>query len=221
MVFVTDFDGTITEDDFFLYIKENVPGFKDLVDAPWQNYLDGKITHFNAITQMYATLRISESELISIVNKVNIDEWAVPTFKLLHEAQIPIYIASAGFNYYINILIGNEIEKFGATLVTNSSTYSQADGFILKRPPADSLFYDEGTGISKRRIVKHLQQSGKHVIFAGDGPPDYEPAQIADEVFAKKMLLDWCVKEGINTNLFDSYKDIYTYFEKELTKCEA
>ena len=216
LALVTDFDGTITDDDFFQYVKDAF--FDDSVLVPWGHYLEGNLSHFDALKQIYGTLRASEGEIINLVKKVSVDKWVIPTFKLLHEAKIPIYIASAGCDYYINLLLGKEIEQYGAKLITNSSSYSQAGGLLMERPAKDSPFYDEGVGISKKKIVETLHKDGKHVIFAGDGPPDIEPARVADVVFARHILLEKCIGEGVKTEDFNGYKDIYNYFESELTK---
>lgn len=216
MSFVTDFDGTITDDDFFVYVKEAF--LDDTALAPWNRYLAGEITHFDALKQMFGSIRVNEEELINLIKKVNVDKWVIPTFEMLHKAQIPIYIASAGCDYYIKLLIGHEIEKYGVTLVTNRSSYSQLSGLMIERLPKDSPFYNEEIGISKAGIVNHLLQGGKRVVFAGDGPPDFEPAKLADTVFAKKILLEKCEKEGLKTKKFNDYQDIYTFFESELAK---
>ncbi|MCL2008169.1 MAG: MtnX-like HAD-IB family phosphatase [Treponema sp.] len=214
--FVSDFDGTISDDDFFEYVKEAF--FDDDVLEPWRQYRRGELSHFEALKQIYGTLRAGEEEIRQVINQVKIDEWVIPTFNLCHEAKIPIYIASAGCDYYINILIGSYIEKYDITLVTNSSSYSPATGLYMERPSKESPYYDEKVGISKREIVRQLQEKGERVIFAGDGPPDIESARIADIVFAKKILLEKCKAEGIKTQNFSSFKDIYSFFEKESVK---
>ena len=216
IAFVTDFDGTITDNDFFQYVRDAF--FDDSALAPWRHYLEGKLSHFEALRQIYGSLRVCESELINLEKNIVVDEWVIPTFELLHDAQIPIYIASAGCDYYINLLIGDEIKKYEVNLITNSSRYSQTEGLIMERPSKDNRFYSESVGISKKKIVEHLHQSGKRVVFAGDGPPDIEPARIADIVFAKKILLEKCIEEGTKTEKFSSYKDIYNFFERELTE---
>ena len=216
IAFVTDFDGTITNDDFFQYVGDAF--FDDSALAPWRLYLKGKLSHFEALRQMYGSLRVCEKELIDLLKKVAVDEWVIPTFELLRDAQIPIYIASAGCDYYINLLVGGEIEKYGVNLVTNSSRYSQAEGLLMERPSKDNRFYDENVGISKKKIVEYLHQNDRRVIYAGDGPPDIDPARIADIVFAKKILLKKCIEEGIKTLKFSDYKDIYNFFEGELKK---
>ena len=209
IAFVTDFDGTITDDDFFQYVKDAFLDESAL--APWQLYLEGKTTHFEALKQIYGSLRVSEDELVDLVKKVSVDEWLIPTFEMLHNAQIPIYIASAGCDYYINLLIGDIIDKYGVRLVTNDSSYTQGGGLLMEKP-LESSYYDENVGISKRKIIAQLKESGWNVVFAGDGPPDIEPARLADIVFAKKILLDKCMAEGISIEGFNSYRDIYRYF---------
>ncbi|MCL2521433.1 MAG: MtnX-like HAD-IB family phosphatase [Erysipelotrichales bacterium] len=216
IAFVTDFDGTISDQDFFHHLRDNI--FDESALTPWNDYLDGKISHFDALKNIYGTLRICDNEIVDLVKKVTIDEWVTPTFKLLHEANVPIYIASAGCDYYINLLIGEEIKKYNITLITNPSSYSKETGLVMERPLKSHSYYDENIGISKERLVKQLQDNRQYVVFAGDGPPDFEPAKIADIVFAKKFLLEKCLKNNIKTEKFTSFKDIYLFFIKELKK---
>ena len=216
ITFVSDFDGTITDDDFFKYVKNTY--FDDSALEPWRHYLAGKLTHFDALKQIYAKLRIGECEIKEFIKKIRLDAWVIPVFKLCYDARIPVYIASAGCDFYINLIIGSEIEKYKVNLVTNHSVYSQSSGLIMEKPPKDSLYYDENYGISKKEVVRICQNNGEHVIFAGDGLPDIEAASLADVVFAKKKLFEKCVQKGIKTEVFNDYKDIYLYFEREIVK---
>lgn len=209
--FVTDFDGTITFDDFFWLVVEQYFA-KDKLE-PWNQYLDGKLSHFNALNQIFQSLHITEKELDDFITKINIDEHFLPTVKLCHSKQIPIYITSAGCDYYIKRTIGNIINKYQITLITNKGEYSQETGLQMIPPPTDSLFYNEETGISKTAVVQKLKEEGYRVIFAGDGPPDFAPAKLSDVIFARKHLLKRCQKEGIKTENFQSYKDIYTFIK--------
>jgi len=214
LAFVTDFDGTISDEDFFHYVSEAF--FDDSALEPWNRYRAGEISHFDALRLMYSTLRVCEKELAALIKNVHIDQWVVPTFKMLHDAGVPIYIASAGCDYYINILFGQEIKEYNAILVTNPSHYYKAQGLVMERPPKNCQYYDEAVGISKKKVVQLLQQEGRHVVFAGDGPPDIEPSRIADTVFAKKILLEKCIEEGIRTENFEGFKNIYNFFEGKL-----
>ncbi|MCL2571707.1 MAG: MtnX-like HAD-IB family phosphatase [Defluviitaleaceae bacterium] len=216
IAFVTDFDGTITDDDFFQYVKDAF--LDDSALEPWERYLEDKLFHFDALKEMYGALKVKEDKLVALIKNVKVDEWVIPTLDLLYRAGIPIYIASAGCDYYINLLLGKEIKKYNIKLITNPSHYAQDGNLVMERPPVDCPYYDEKVGISKKKIVEHLHEAKKYVVFAGDGPPDIEPARISEAVFAKKMLLDKCIAEGIETLKFDSFNDIYSFFEKELNK---
>jgi len=209
--FVTDFDGTITDDDFFQYVTD---AFLD-EDAlePWRLYLAGRLTHFEALRRIYGSLRAGEDEMAALLATVRVDADVVPTFELLRGAGVTVVIASAGCDFYINALLGNEIRRLGIGLVTNPSRYSRKNGLVMERLPEASPFRDEDVGISKAQVVAGLRDDGFRVVFAGDGPPDIEPARIADAVFARGRLLDLCAAEGIATERFGGYADIRGYFE--------
>ena len=212
LALVIDFDGTITDDDFFVYVRDAY--FDDKALAPWRQYLNGELTHFNALKQIYGTLRVSEEEINRLVEKVKIDKSALELFKYCFNNNIPVYIASAGCDYYIKRLIGNEIQKYNITLITNTSYYNKDEGLVMQSPPVDSWYYKESTGISKASIVEYLKKNGHFVVFAGDGPPDIEPAKIADAVFAKKILLEKCIELGISTEEFIICEQIINYIKR-------
>jgi len=215
MVFVTDFDGTVTDDDFFQYTKEAY--FDEASLAPWFEYTAGKITHFEALRRMYSTLRINEAELVRMINLIHVDKWVTAVFHILKSNGIPIYIASAGCDFYINILFGQVLKEFGVTLITNPSTYDETSGLTMSLPPNDYVYFDPAVGINKAKIVTSLQAAGKKVIFAGDGPPDIDAARVADVVFAKKTLIELCEAEGLEHFKLNSYHDIYQYLKKGKT----
>lgn len=211
IAFITDFDGTISDDDFFTYITKAY--FDEEALKPWLEYLSGYKTHFNALNEMFEQLRVSEADLQKLMNQIKIDPALIKTFELCAEKNIPIYICSAGCDYYINYLIGDLIKKYNITLISNSGTYNQKTGLTMHAPDKSSPYFDEKIGISKASIVNKLHQEGYKVIFAGDGPPDFEPAKIADVVFAKKMLLEKCQDAGLNTHKFADFNDIYTFIK--------
>jgi len=210
-VFISDFDGTITEDDFFTLISARY--FTDEMLAPWREYLSGRQTHFNALNEMFKQIHIPEAELKTFIRQIHFDKAFFKVCTLCNRKNIPIYICSAGCDYYIEELIGRELKEYGITLITNRSEYNPKQGLRMHKPRLGSLYYSETTGISKKAIVEHLHEKGYKVIFAGDGPPDFEPAQIADVVFARKLLLEKCRQAGLKTQPFGSFKNVYDYIK--------
>ena len=66
-VLVTDFDGTITRNDFYQIVTETLlpPGGL----APFHDYKAGTITHFEALQRIFAALRVTEVEILAAVAK--------------------------------------------------------------------------------------------------------------------------------------------------------
>lgn len=208
---VTDFDGTISEDDFFALVVKRYLSAKDL--EPWQLYMDGHLSHFDALNKVFSRIRIPEQELISFIKTIPLDYTFEEVAEYCADKHIPLYICSAGCDYYINILIEKIITSKHINLITNHGTYSQSRGLVMEAP-RESLFYDLKVGISKAGVVSHLLSQGFEVVFCGDGPPDVRPAQLATTVFAKKYLLDKCVESNIITRPFHSFRDVLRYLKE-------
>lgn len=210
---VSDFDGTISDDDFFAYVVREY--FDENALAPWREYLSGRKYHFDALWEMFAKLRISEAELLEFIKKIPVDENFISVAGFCREKNIPLYICSAGCDYYIKVLLGGIIKKFGITLVTNCGVYSPENGLVMTKPETSSPYYDEKLGISKAAVVGKLKNEGFKIIYAGDGAPDIEAAKLADVVFARKELLKKCREQGIPVQKFDSFADVLTFIRKE------
>jgi len=216
-VLISDFDGTISKEDFFNMAVERLLTPRDL--QPWRDYLDKKITHAEALGRIFSKIRISQSEIDSFIAGIEIDPEFQNTLKLCKKLKIPVYICSAGMDYYILKRIPEEIKKYGITLLANTGKYCPDTGFALIPPPQDYQFYDKNTGISKEALVKHLKKQGFFTIYAGDGIPDLKAAKTADAVFAKSALLKLCKEREIKTLKFDGFGDVTNYI-KERVKSE-
>ena len=208
---VSDFDGTVSEDDFFWYVADHFLTPQDL--EPWKMYMRGEISHLEAMRGVFSKLHVREEELQRFIDTIYTDKYLEETASYCHEEGIPFYIASAGCDYYINRLIGHIIKKYDIHLVTNHGVYDINKGLELF-PPKSSPFYDEDVGISKLGVVRFLKKEGYKVVFAGDGPPDVLAAKEADVVFAKKYLLEKCLENKIKNHPFTTFRDILKYLKE-------
>ena len=216
LALITDFDGTISKKDFFhLVINDLLDNNTDFL-TPWNDYLNGKIKHIDALSGIFSQIHLSQSQLDDFISTIEIDKYFYDTVKFCNNQDIPVYICSAGTNYYIKKRIADILNNFDITLVSNDATYSKENGMKLIAPPEDSPFYNSNTGISKENVVKILKQGGYTTIYAGDGKPDFESAKIADIVFAKDLLLSMCNKSNIKTQKFDNFNDILLFIRREL-----
>ena len=163
--------------------------------------------------EIFASLRVKKADLDDFIRKIRIDRDFLKTAAWCQEQQIPVYVCSAGCDYYINLLIGPEIAEYGIRLVANHGTYSSRHGLEMTPPPADSRFYDPGTGVNKAAVVAYLHELGYRVVYCGDGMPDLAAARIADWVFARKMLLRQCVNLGIPAVKLIDFEQVYRFLE--------
>lgn len=215
IAFVTDFDGTITKEDFFnLAVKRYFAGDNRCGLQPWQDFLDGKITHFQALNKIFNQVRDTKESFDALVDKIVIDDAFLKTVDLCRDAAIPMYILSAGCDYYINRVIGSVIKANDIHLITNKGVLTKEEGLRMIAPDEGSKYFHHDTGVSKAAVVQDLKEQGYFVIFAGDGLPDFAPAELADVVFAKSMLLDKCKQTGLKTEKFNDYNDIYDYIKR-------
>jgi 2-hydroxy-3-keto-5-methylthiopentenyl-1-phosphate phosphatase len=58
---ISDFDGTVTRYDFFERVRKRWPFPPE--DDPWEKFVAGQITHFQALAEIFGRIRTSEADL--------------------------------------------------------------------------------------------------------------------------------------------------------------
>ncbi|MFA6989044.1 MAG: MtnX-like HAD-IB family phosphatase [Candidatus Gastranaerophilaceae bacterium] len=208
---VTDFDGTASIDDFFWYAINEYLENSDL--KPWNDYIDGKIRHVQALSRIFEKIHVKTEDFHKFIDRFPIEEKFIDTAKLCHEKEIKLFIVSAGADYYIKRILNENINKYNINLVSNQSIYTPELGLKFIEHDKNYVYYDENLGISKVKVIKGLKDTGYYCIFAGDGKPDFDACVYADKIFARKTLLEMCQAEGIKTEKFNSYNDIYDFIK--------
>jgi len=211
LALVSDFDGTISDRDFFYYVADKY--FDEGMLKPWREFLSGKKKHFDALAEMFANLRVSQGELNDFISTIKIDEHFFEVAKWCVQQKIPVTICSAGNDYYIKQLMKNEIKKYNISLISNYGEYSEDKG-LLMRP--NEKYYDENLGVSKVAIVNDFQARGYFVIYCGDGLPDVEAACKADKIFARDMLYEECQKLEVETEKLRDFMQVKKFMEEAL-----
>ena len=211
LALVSDFDGTISHKDFFDCVVEKLLN-DNALDA-WRKYLSGEKTHFDALKEIFSKIRISENDFYNFILNLGVDRKFFKVCDLCKKSGIPIYICSGGCDYYIRVMIGKEIDNYDIKLITNYSFYSSAMGLVMRRLPKTEKYYDYDVGVSKAAVVEDVKSQGYKVIYCGDGRPDFEAAKEADTVFARSVLLEFCKKDGVVTEKFDDFDDVYKFIE--------
>jgi 2-hydroxy-3-keto-5-methylthiopentenyl-1-phosphate phosphatase len=210
-VLVTDFDGTITKEDFFWLVVEKLLKKED--SQPWNDYLAGKITHFEAMNRIFRKIHLSEEDLRRFILDISFEDGFLETVSWCKSGNIPIYIASAGSDYYIKLLL----EKAGiindVNIIANTGVYDSKKGLLMLAPDRKEAYYSHDYGVDKEAVVKLLKNSYKTVVFAGDGIPDYYAARHADVVFARRTMLRLCKENGLACRELPSYCAVLEYLQ--------
>jgi 2,3-diketo-5-methylthio-1-phosphopentane phosphatase len=202
---VSDFDGTMTRQDFYKLAVESLlpPEMPDY----WGRYRAGEITHFEALQAIFASIRADEATVRRAVERIEIDAELPRALGLLEQSGWEVVVTSAGCDWYIRILL----ERLGVTLKvwSNPGRFEPGRGLIMEMPIGSPCF-SSSLGIDKARVVRQGLSQGRRVAFAGDGPPDIEPARLvpAELRFARADLADALKVEGLRFRSYDRWSDI-------------
>lgn len=204
-VLVTDFDGTITDGDFYILAVERLLKPEDL--APWQEYRAGRITHFTALKTIFAKIRAPESVVLDILKDMRPDPRLPECAARLKAAGWHVAVASAGCGWYINRILGGLGVDF--EVHANPGRYLEG-GPLVMEAPVDSPFYSQQAGVDKAGIVRFYQERGATVAYAGDGYTDYEAASIvpAHLRYARANLAESLQEKGKKFRSFSVWSEI-------------
>ena len=102
-VLVSDFDGTMTRRDFYQLVEERLSpqGTSDW----WSEYQSGRISHFDALRQIFGAFPAGEAELIRLAHAMDLDPDLAASVTALREAGWEVVVASAGCEWYIPLLL--------------------------------------------------------------------------------------------------------------------
>lgn len=182
-ILVTDFDGTITRRDFFDLVRERWPQRKD----PWDDYVAGRLTHFEALRRIFSSIRCPESELLRVLDEMELDPFFFDAVRRLKKAGWRIIVASAGCGWYIEKLL--KPVRAEVEIRANPGRFVPDAGLEVLRPPAGDCVCEE-TGVDKLCIVQQALKLSNRVAFAGDGRPDLAPSLLVppERRFARGWL---------------------------------
>jgi len=170
-ILVSDFDGTMTKFDFFDLARRDLPSVAD--HDFWQDYVDGKITHFEALAGIFGSIRADWAGIEKVLAGMQLDPTLKDSVARLRAAGWEIIVASAGCDWYIHRLLaqaGVQLEVHA-----NPGVFAPETGLVLSLP-VHSPYFKRETGIDKSAIVRDALAHDPNAVFAGDGRPDLVPS---------------------------------------------
>jgi 2,3-diketo-5-methylthio-1-phosphopentane phosphatase len=204
-VLVTDFDGTLTRQDFYRLAIEHLipPGTHNY----WADYRAGRITHFEALQRYFASIRLSEADVLAVVDRMELDPNLAKHVRHLADAGWNVVVTSAGCDWYIRRLLA--AANVDIEVHANPGRFVPGQGLVMELPTA-SPHFSPTLGIDKAGVVRRYLAEGRTVAFAGDGFPDADAARLVPETlrFARADLADALTDEGLPFVPFEVWSDI-------------
>lgn len=204
-ILVSDFDGTMTKSDFFDLARRDLPSIAD--HDFWQDYVDGKITHFEALAGIFASIRTDWPGIERVLADMELDPALPDAVARLRAAGWEIIVASAGCGWYIHRLLDRADVQL--QVYANPGVFAPETGLVLTLP-VDSPYYKRETGIDKSAIVRAALARDSRAVFAGDGRPDLAPLNLVDPSrrFARGWLAHHLEKLGEPFRAFETWSQI-------------
>ena len=199
-----DFDGTITlEDTAWALLQAFGP-------AGWQHWSDeydaGRITDQESIIRGFESFTVPVPDVAAwALDFVQIRPGAREFFAWCHAIGLPVTIASNGLDCYILPIL--EAHGLAVDDVISARAVQQAAGIGVSYDHVwDAVYHDERD--LKRLALRRMQATGRHVVYIGDGDPDFLAASVADRVFARRRLLARCREAGVSYTPFEDFREI-------------
>lgn len=202
-VLVSDFDGTMTQHDFYkLALEQLIP---PTVPDYWSQYRDGIKTHFEALQAYFAEIQGSEEDVLRIVGQMELDPQLESEVERLKNHGWKVVVTSAGCDWYIRRLLGSiDIE-----ICANPGRFVSGQGLQMELP-IGKAYFSPTLGVDKAGVVRRLLEQGFTVAFAGDGFPDLDPARlVSDDLrFARRDLAGELMRENLPFHSFQTWSEI-------------
>ena len=205
-IFISDYDGTITDKDFYSLLAERyIPA-----DTPdyFAQYREGRITHFEAMSAYFAFAPTEEKKLEELLAASEADPELGASAALLQRAGWELLVVSAGSSWYVERVLRRA--GVTATVYSNPGRIENGRGLVLEKLDPSSPYHSASVGVDKSAVVRHALQLAEMVAFAGDGPPDLEPALLVrpELRFARGFLADALQERGEAFQPFSRWSEI-------------
>ncbi len=201
--FVSDFDNTISQKDFYHMLIDNYLGEKGR-----EFYIEWKKTkkiNVEFLNKIFEMVNLTEEELKQNVLQIPLDKNALELIKSIKKSGQDFYIVSAGTSYYIEIIL-RELGINDVGVVSMKGIYE--DGKLVIHKDKKSPYYSEDFGLDKAKVIESMRSNYEKIYFSGDSEPDLGASKAADVRFAKEELAELLERDGVEFIRYNDFGDI-------------
>jgi HAD superfamily phosphoserine phosphatase-like hydrolase len=196
-----DFDGTMTVVDTGVHLLERLAD-----GGAWRTidelYGAGAIGSRECLEREWQLLPHDEAVLRAAVRDVALDTDAERLIADLRERGAEVTVVSDGFGFYAEEVCA----RLGVPVLTNAVDWSTG---ALEFPNLDRCCPCSSCGTCKQAPIKDARRRGRTTVFVGDGISDRKAALLADVLFAKDRLAEWCEFSGVAFEFFETLADVH------------
>jgi 2,3-diketo-5-methylthio-1-phosphopentane phosphatase len=199
----SDFDGTITEQDTIMFLTRRLGAGDAMVESIGHQIRSGEVSIRDGIAAEMHTIRAPFTEAERLLREhVRIDPGFPPFVEWCLGEEIPLTVLSGGFQQLLEIFL--PADEYTRIDIRANRLNTEAEGGWLCEFRDDTPY-----GHDKGAVLLEARARGQYTIFIGDGLSDRAAADVADEVFAKHTLAEYCQAKGIFCHEFDDFAQIH------------
>lgn len=197
-----DFDGTISLKDTTDQLLETfAKSGWEAIEEEWEQ---GKIGSKVCMQRQIELLDMSEKQLHQCLDQIEIDPGFLDLVRLTAEHNIPLTIVSDGMDVVIQYILKKHHLNH-LPIIANRLVQVDENSWKLEFPNTNPHCISQ-SGTCKCKVAEqHFQEQ---VILIGDGRSDFCLAETADYVFAKKSLIQHCLRKNIEHVAFETFTEI-------------
>jgi 2-hydroxy-3-keto-5-methylthiopentenyl-1-phosphate phosphatase len=204
-----DFDGTLVESNVAVDLVERFAddGVRVAHEVDEQLHR-GEITLRQAWERQAALLPWDRVPAMKefVVRDIPLRLGARELIDLLRTHSVPVVVLSGGLDFYIRAILDRE----GLEYPFLSDTSSRGPHGQLKVEHPHGHATCRQCGICKAQAIEMPLPVAERTIFIGDGSTDRFAAEVADIVFARRRLLQYCQAQGIECYPFEAFHPVTT-----------
>jgi 2,3-diketo-5-methylthio-1-phosphopentane phosphatase len=208
-----DFDGTISTEDVGRHVLARFAA------ASWWDlhlaFAAGAIGGRACLVEQWALMGrpedVPEAELRAAAREVPLDPGFEPLVEFLRAEGAEVAVVSDGFGFYVD----EACAPVGVQVFTNAVDFATGE---LLFPHEDRCCPCSTCGVCKQAPIKDARYRGLVTVLVGDGTSDRKAALLADVVFAKDALAEWCQATGVRHHRFQTLGDVHSVLAAESTQ---
>ncbi|HEY45498.1 MAG TPA: HAD-IB family phosphatase [Anaerolineae bacterium] len=201
-----DFDGTLTN---FVIIDHLYETFAECGLQYAERWERGEISTMEEMESTFATVTASREEMERELAKVDLVPGVSEFISMCQKRGYSFAIVSDGLQWYIEYIL----RQHGITglRIIASQIHFEPGAFRFSYPWYDPEIPLRST--SKPTIIRRYQERGSKVAFVGDGTSDFEVVGVADLIYARRKLAEYCLSKGVPAIEFTDFFDLLTKWQ--------